>query len=350
MSDRIDVVPPARSRPSMRDVASHAGVSMMTVSRVLNGHPDVAAATRDAVLRHAQALGYAIRGPRLVQNRTGLIAVTVPFIPGEGDYFAEILSGVAEALEQHSAYLVLCPTRQEHDRETSLLDPLLHGRTDGILFITPSESPGELADLRARGHDLVVIDPQLSLPDDIPAVSAMNMAGSRTATEYLISLGHRRIGAITGPGEVTASIDRLAGYHASLLAARIPVLPELIVGADFTTGGGVEATRQLLSLPHPPTAIFAFNDNMALGALHVVTTAGFQVPADLSIVGFDDLPSASVATPPLTTVRQPLKDLSRTAVTLLYRLIDGEAVEMPHISVATRLLVRGSTGPARDCA
>lgn len=345
MSDRIEEAPAARSRPSMREVAARAGVSMMTVSRVLNGHPDVAPATREEVLRHARALGYTIRVPRLLtRNRTGLVAVTVPYIQSEGDYFAEILTGVADALEQHGAYLVLCPTRQEHDRERSILDPLLQGRVDGILFITPSESPAELAALRGDGHVLVVIDPPLPPGDEIPAVSAMNMSGARSATEYLMSLGHRRIGAITGSLEWVESIDRLAGYHAALLAGKLPVAPELIVSADFTRRGGMEAARHLLSLPNPPTAIFAFNDNMALGALHVATIMGLRVPDDLSIAGFDDVSAAAIATPPLTTVRQPLQDMSRAAVHLLYRLIEGEAVQAPRIEIATRLIVRDSTG------
>jgi LacI family transcriptional regulator len=322
---------------------------MMTVSRVLNGHPDVAPATRESVLSHAEEIGYNIRRPRLVaRDRTGLIGVSVPFIRSEGDYFAEILSGAADALEQHEAYLVLCKTRQEHDREAALLQPLLAGRTDGILLIAPSESPTELAALREEGHCFVVIDPPVKLGDDIPSVAAMNTAGARSATEHLIQLGHKRIAVITGPLPWKESIDRLAGYQASLLAAGLPIIPELVVDADFTTRGGELAAGRLLAQPNPPTAIFAFNDNMALGALHVASGNGMRVPYDLSVVGFDDVGIASLTMPALTTVRQPLQDMGRTAVGLLYRLIDGGPIEALHIEVATRLVVRESTGRARD--
>src|SRR5947209_5814692 len=185
MSTRTNAARFVRSRPALRDVAERAGVSMMTVSRVLNGRPDVAPATRDAVLQHAMALGYTVRtqaSPSL--GRTGLIAVTVPFI--RNDYFTEILAGAADALELHGSNLVVCPTRHEHDREAALLAPMLRGQTDGALLIAPSESPEELAALRAEGHALVVIDPHEPLGEEIPTISAMNIAGARTATDYLI--------------------------------------------------------------------------------------------------------------------------------------------------------------------
>lgn len=346
MTDIADLAPSPRSRPTLRDVADRAGVSMMTVSRVLNGHPDVAPATRDAVLSHARALGYRASAARVVPpSRTGLIALTVPFIPSEGEFFAVIVAGAAEALYQRGAHLVLCPTRHEHDREVTLLDHLLHGRTDGALLISPSESPAELRTLHAHGHPFVVIDPILPLDDDISVVAAMNTSGALAATEHLISLGHRRIGIITGPSRGAESVDRLAGYHAALAAAGLPVATELVARADFTMHGGEDAARYLLSLPEPPSAIFAFNDNMAVGALRAAEAVGLTVPDDLSVVGFDDVALASVVTPALTTVRQPLEEMGRAAVVLLYRLLEHKPLETPHIELATRLIVRSSTGP-----
>src|SRR5919202_3057453 len=156
MTDAAQAPSAPRSRPTLRDVAQRAGVSVMTVSRVLAGHPDVAPGTRDAVLRHARVLGYSASGARLNQRaRTGFIGLTVPFIRSEGDYFAEIMAGAAEALYTRGAYLTLCPTQQEHDREVTLLEQLLHGRTDGALLISPSESPVELAQLQVHGHPFV---------------------------------------------------------------------------------------------------------------------------------------------------------------------------------------------------
>jgi LacI family transcriptional regulator len=341
-----DGTPTVRSRITLRDVARRAGVSMMTVSRVLNGHPDVAPATRDAVLEHAQALGYGAWAAQLqTRARTGLIALAVPFIPSEGDYFAEIVSGASEALAERGAYLVLSSTRHQHDREVWLVDLLLRGRTDGAILISPSESPAELAALRAEGHPFVVIDPNLPLGDEIPAIAAMNAAGARAATEHLIGLGHRRIGIITGSLQWTESIDRLAGYHAALAAAGVPVLPEILAEADFTMQGGIEAVQRLLALPDPPTAIFSCNDNMAIGVIQAAVEHGLTVPRDLSVVGFDDVAAAALVTPPLTTVRQPLQDMGRAAVSLLDRLIEGRPIEAMRIEVATRLIVRASTGP-----
>lgn len=344
----------ATPQAAIQDVAALAGVSVATVSRVLNGRPDVAPATRDAVLRHARALGYiSSRNTRaLATRRTGLVGLTVPYIRGEGDFFAEIVAGAADALYERDARLVLCPTRHEHDREVSLLDRLLHGTTDGSLIILPSESPSELAALHARGYPFVVVDPRVTLGDDVAVVAATNVLGARLAMEHMIALGHRRIGAVTGPAGWSASVDRLAGYHAALAAAGLPVVPDLVAAADFTAGGGEEAARRLLALDPPPSAIFAFNDNMAIGVLRAARARGRAVPDDLSVVGFDDTELSAIVTPALTTVRQPLDEMGRAAVGLLYRLIEGRPPEAPRLEVATRLVVRASTGaPAlRSCS
>jgi LacI family transcriptional regulator len=345
LKDMPDAAPKQRSRITLRDVAKRAGVSMMTVSRVLNGHPDVAPDTRDAVLQHAQDLGYGVRpSPPQARGRTGLIALAVPFMPSEGDFFAEIVAGASEALAERGAYLVLCSTRYQHDREVSLVDLLQRGRTDGAILISPAESPAELEALCGEGHPFVVIDPNVPLGDEIPVIAAMNTAGARAATEHLIGLEHQRIGIMTGSLQWTESIDRLAGYHAALAAAGLPVLPDLLAEADFTIHGGQEAAERLLALPDPPTAIFACNDNMAIGVIQAAVARGLAVPRDLSVVGFDDVAAAALITPPLTTVRQPLQDMGRAAVGLLYRLIDGQPVEAMRTEVATRLIVRASTG------
>ena len=334
-------------RAVIRDIAERAGVSAMTVSRVLNGKPDVAPATRDSVLRHARQLGYkSVRHAQIrAARRTGLIGLTIPFVHGEGDYYAEIMAGIADALYERDARLVLCPTRHEHDREVSLLDRLLHGTTDGGILIAPAESEPELAALRAQAYPIVVIDPISTLSDDIPSVSATNTAAGRVAVEYLIALGHRRIAAITGPAGWQASVDRLAGYFAALAGAGLPITPTYIAEADFTVGGGAAAAERLLNLAQPPTAIFFLNDMMAMGAMRTARQLQIALPDELSIVGFDDIEAASLVVPALTTVRQPLQTIVRTAVDLLYRLIDGHATSAVRIEVSTNLIVRASSGP-----
>lgn len=330
----------------IRDIAALAGVSVATVSRVLNGRPDVSSATRDVVLQHIRERGYVTsRSARaLAGGRTGLIGLTVPYMVD--NYFAQILTGATEAAYERDARLVVCPTRFEHDREVSLLTRLMHGTTDGALLILPSETPAELTALQRQGYPFVVVDPATPLDDAIPVVAAANWTGGKTATAHLIALGHRRIGVITGRRNEIASRDRLAGYHSALLAVELAADPALLVESDFSIDGGWRAARRLLARHQPPTAIFAFNDNMAVGALRAARELGLDVPGRLSVVGFDDVENASLVTPALTTVRQPLQEMGRVATGILYRLIDDQPLDVTRIELSTRLVVRASTAPA----
>jgi len=225
----------------------------------------------------------------------------------------------------------------------SLLERLMHGTTDGALLIVPSETPAELAALRRRAYPFVVVDPPDTLDEDIPVVCAAGWSGARTATEHLIALGHTRIGAITGARGQRASRDRMAGYQAALFAASLPVNPALVVESDFSIEGGYRAALHLLAQGDAPSAIFAFNDNMALGVLRAARERGLDVPRRLSVVGFDDLEMAALVTPELTTVRQPLQEIGRVAAGVLYRLLDGQPLDATRIELSTRLVVRAST-------
>jgi LacI family transcriptional regulator len=343
---------PAGERPgrvTIRQIAELAGVSIATVSRVLNDRADVSDETRHVVQEVARSHGYgtrrAQRDQREPSRSTGLIGVTMPF--AYPAYFASILSGAAEALYERDMRAVLCPTRHDHEREVSLLDRLMHGATDGALLVQPEESSTELRLLTSHGYPFVVVDPLYSLDAGIPLVSAAHAAGANQATRHLIDLGHRRIGVITGPPARIASQRRLQGYHAALAAAGVMPDPDLEVAAEFVIGGGVSGAVRLLSLPQPPTAIFAFNDNLAIGAARAARARGLSLPADLSIVGFDDTSDASIVFPPLTTVRQPLAELGRMAVTLLAQQLAGQPFEPLHIELATRLVVRESTASPR---
>jgi len=240
---------------------------------------------------------------------------------------------------------VLCPTRHEHDREAALVERLLRGTTDGAILVLPSESAEELGDLESQGFPFVVIDAPMPLPERVPVVSATHWAGARSATEHLLELGHRRIAIIEGRDGWVATEERANGYQAALAGAGVLPSPELVDRGNFEIADGYEAARRLLALADPPTAIFASNDNMAIGALHAAAELGFSVPEQLSIVGFDDSELSRVVTPALTTVRQPLEEMGRMAVSLLSRLIDGQRVETLRIELATRLVVRRSTAP-----
>ena len=328
---------------TIRHIAELAGVSIATVSRVVNGHADVSDRTREAVQRVIRERGYPA-GARSRGTRTGQIGVMVPLIhPG---CFAEILAGAAEALYEHDLRAVLGPTRHSRAREMSLLERLAGGAADGAIIVLPEESSQEFAALAGQGFPFVIVDPRTEITDGIPVVSAAHSSGATQATRHLLELGHRRIAVIGGPRGWIATSERMRGYHAALAGASVLPDPVLVQYSDFRVEGGREAAARLLSLPDPPTAIFAFNDSMAAGALQVASARGLRVPTDVSIVGFDDTIEASITLPALTTVRQPLAELGRTAVSLLLRQIENRRLEPLRIELETRLVIRDSTaGP-----
>jgi LacI family transcriptional regulator len=213
------------------------------------------------------------------------------------------------------------------------------------VIILPEESSEELEALLNHGYRFVVIDPLLPLNERIPAVSAAHTAGADQAMKHLLSLGHTRIAAITGPRGMKATEDRRRGYYAALAAAGIMPDPKLEIEGNFEISGGVEGAAALLGLPEPPTAIFAFNDNMAIGVMQTARARGVAVPESLSVVGFDDLEEAEIVTPALTTIRQPLAEMGRIAVSLLMRLLENQRLEALHVELGTRLVVRDSTAP-----
>ena len=334
------------SRVTIREIADLAGVSIATVSRVVNGRSDVSEETRELVSSVIREHGYATNrtARSLSAGRTGLVGVLVPLVYPV--YFSAILSGAAEALYEHELRLVLSPTHHEHDREVSLLDRLMHGLTDGALLVLPEESSDELARLLDQGYRFVVVDPRLPLEEPIPSVSAAHTTGADQAMQHLLALGHRRIAAITGPRGWIATEDRRRGYLAALAGAGVVPDPALVLESNFEIAGGIDAVNRLLDLDEPPTAIFAFNDNLAIGVIHAARARGIRVPEELSVVGFDDVEHATIVFPSLTTVRQPLAEMGRTAVSLLTRLLARQRVETLRIELGTRLVVRESTAPA----
>ena len=339
--------PAGPSRATIRDIAGAAGVSIATVSRVLNDRPDVSPGTREAVLRVVREQGFSMnRSARaLSAGRTGLVGVTLPMVHVE--YFSRILWGASEALYEHDMRIVLCPTMHERDREVSLLDSLLQGTTDGALLMLTKESNQALRALERQGYPFVVLDPRHPVREGTPVVSAAHWAGAKAATEHLLELGHERIGVITGPHGWVASVHRLDGYQAALAGAGVLVDQDLIAKGNFTGESGYAGAARLLDARKRPTAIFAFNDEMAVGAMQAAAERGLRIPDDLSIVGFDDVEKAAIVEPALTTVRQPLAEMGRMAVSLLMRLLERHPVEAMRVELATKLVERGSTAPPR---
>ena len=331
--------------PTIRDIAREAGVSVATISRVLNRQPHVAPETRETVLRVVRERGFS-RNPSaraLSGARTGLVGVMLPRILPS--YFAYLVSALTEALYERDSRAILCPTEDEHDREVGLLERLLHGTTDGAVLILPAESSEELRALSEHGYPFVVLDPRWPLYPGVVSVSAANTAGAIDATEHLLGLGHRRIAAITGPAGWCATEERLIGYRGALARAGVPLDRTLELPGNFEIAGGYASAQQLLDGPLAPTAIFGFNDNLAIGALQAARSRGLRVPEDVSIVGFDDSEQAALVTPLLTSVRQPLSEMGRMAVSVLTRLIEDRAGEALRVELSTTLVVRSSTAP-----
>jgi LacI family transcriptional regulator len=331
-----------RGRSTVRDIATATGVSIATVSRVLNEHPHVAPHTRELVLRAVEQLGTPSPRSASVRTTPGAVYLRCPYLLT--DYFGLIISSIAETLELHGRQLVL--DAGEASQQAAVL-PTLAGRAGigGAILILPPEPGDHLVALRARGFPFVVVDPRTPVPRDIAAVSAAHSAGARSVTSHLVELGHRRIGVLAGPHNWLAGQARLAG-HASALAD-VGVLPTAALSrsGEPTMQFGYQAAGQLLDLPERPTALVGFNDKAAVGALAAATQRGLRVPADLSVAGFDDIDLAQATSPMLTTVRQPLQEMGRIAVSLLIRLLDRHLLEALHVELATELVIRGSTGP-----
>jgi LacI family transcriptional regulator len=331
-------------RATVRDIAAETGVSIATVSRVLNEQDNVAPHTRELVRRAAERLGARQRDPRgrgAVRMRS--VYLRCPYVLT--DYFGLIVSSIAETLALHGLQAVLDAGEASlrSDVLTTLPD---RGGIDAAVMILPPESHDELIALAARRFPFVVVDPRTSPPPNVVTVSAANFAGARALTAHLTGLGHRRIGVIGGPREWMAGDARLAGHQAALADVGVLSTPELVRTEEPTVEYGYRAARELLALPDPPSAIVGFNDKVAVGALRAAQDLGRRVPGAVSIAGFDDIDVSRVAQPMLTTVRQPLAEMGRIAVTQLVRLLERHALDAVHVELATELVIRASTGPA----
>lgn len=327
------------------DVAREAGVSYATVSRVLNDEAYVKAATRARVLEALRRTGYiANRQARSLRTgRTQMIGLLVRDL-GTG-YIGAIIAGMDAELATSNYDLVLYTTHMV-DREPEHVAALVGGMVDGLLLVLPRD-PERYHDLlinRAFPHVLVDYEG----PERIPAVVATNYQGGYSAIEYLVKLGHRRIGFVTGHPEMDITRARLAGYLQALRDHGIEPDPALVVEGDFTQPAGYSGALSLLELPGPVTAILAANDVMAFGAMEAVRVVGRRVPQDVSVVGFDDIPQASRTNPPLTTVRQPLEEMGRRAVRLLLAYIADPKSPPSRIELPTELIIRGSCRPLRS--
>lgn len=331
----------APDRITIIDVAREANVSFATVSRVVNGKGYVSVETRERVVQAMARTGYVVnrQARGLAGGRYQVVGLLVPSL--DTAYIGEIARGIDEELAAVSYDLMLYTTHRRKTREPAFVASLTRGMTDGLLLVLPSNPGAYLESIRRRGFPFVLIDHR-GIDDAGPAVGATNRQGGYDATAYLIGLGHRRIGMITGNMEMGCAVDRLTGYRDALADHNLPYNPELVWEGDFHQPPAYQGTLALLDLPEPPTAIFASNDLSAFSVMDAVRDRGRRIPDDVSVIGFDDIPPSSQVHPPLTTIRQPLYDMGRLATRMLLRAIENPATPPVREELPTELIVRAS--------
>jgi LacI family transcriptional regulator len=339
----------AAGRTTLAVIAAEAGVSLPTVSKVVNGRSDVAADTRARVERLLDEYQYTRAGRQRQrarrQRRSGLIDLV--FSGLDSPWAVEILRGVEEWGASHETAVAVSAVRHGNARPASWTSALASHDTDGVIVVISEVTEDQLQQLRSGGIPLVVVDPANPPPPDLASVGATNWAGGLAATEHLLGLGHRWIAAIGGPEDYLCSRARIDGYRSAFERAGIAFDRALVRHGDFQHEGGFQAGRELLDLDPRPTAIFSCNDQQALGVYEAARQRGLRIPQDLSVVGFDDLPVARWVSPPLTTVRQPLAEMGRAAAQMLGELIENRPLPSRRVELSTELITRESTGPAR---
>jgi LacI family transcriptional regulator, xylobiose transport system transcriptional regulator len=321
-------------------IARLAGVSVPTVSRVLNGKPGVAPGTRERVEAVMREQGY--RPP----GRTGPVPVVeLVFHALESPWALEIIRGVEQVCRDNELAVILAEMEGSLTPGRAWTEQVLARRPTGVIAVFSELTVAQQSRLATRGIPLIVLDPTGEPLHETPSVGATNWSGGLAATRHLIELGHRRIAMIGGPTEWPCCRARLDGYRAAMDSAGVPVDPSLVRTSTLYVEGGLRDARELLALPDPPTAVFTANDLQAIGVYEAAREAGVRIPDDLSVVGFDDLSFTRWAGPPMTTVRQPLFQMGATAAELLVAIAAGRQPAGTRVELATTLVVRQSTAP-----
>jgi LacI family transcriptional regulator len=330
-------------RVTIGAIAKEAGVSVPTVSRVLNGRTDVAPQTRARVEELLRRRGYR---RRLSRSRTRARLIDLVFPDLDSPWAVEILRGVEDVAHAAGVGTVVSATHRRAEPARQWLHNLRARASDGVILVTSTLESPLLTELQRHDIPLVAVDPVGGPTLDAPTIGATNWAGGLAAMEHVLALGHRRIGIIAGPPDVLCSRARLDGYRAALAAAGVDSGDVPVEEGDFSNQSGFDCARALLTVAsEPPTAIVASSDQMAFGAYEAVRQRGLRIPDDLTVVGFDDLPESRWSSPPLTTVRQPLAEMGALAARTVLRLAAGEDVDSPRVELATSLIERESSAP-----
>ena len=338
----------------IREVARRSGVSMATVSRALNGRPDVNHATRARIEAIALELGYTPnqQARALVRRRSDMVGLIweTGYVETEGrqPFLQDLLVGLKMALVDTGYHLMLLSPRTREAGVNAFIQAAVQHGLDGVVLMGVNENEPAVDTLIRSGRPCVGLD--LPVTGDRAAyVSSDNKAGAAIAVQHLHALGHRRIATIAGPLPLMAAQDRLVGFHQAMADLGLTVAKGYVQSGDFFLHSGYVAMEALLALKTRPTAVFVAGDEMAVGAMQAILNAGLEVAKDISIVGYDDIELASVVRPSLTTVSQDYRAIGRAAVALLTSIIeagDGAPAPTPE-HVPGQLLVRQSTGAVR---
>jgi LacI family transcriptional regulator, repressor for deo operon, udp, cdd, tsx, nupC, and nupG len=326
----------------IKDVAKLANVSTATVSRVLRNAGNVKEETRKRVLEAIEKLHYQpnVLGRNLRRMETETILVVVPDMTNP--FFSKVLRGIESVAIQNGYRVLLGDTQNNVRLEEEYLNLLRQKQVDGTIFLTARINK-ELMEEMSQQFPIVLACEYLE-GATIPTVSIDNISSARKATEHLIKLGHRRIAHLSGPMNIILSRDRLRGYQQAMMQYELDVDPVLIQEGDFSYESGYNLTLKLLALKNTPTAIFAANDEMAIGAIKAIRKLSLRVPDDIAVVGFDDIKIASIFEPNLTTISQPMFEIGEKAMNLLLQLMEGKKLDRRQFVLEDRLIVRDSCG------
>lgn len=331
--------------PTIHDVAKYAGVGSITVSRVINNSGYISPETRERVRKAIVELGYVPNtlARSLRSRRTNTVGLIITDITNP--FFTTLARGVEDAANEAGYTVIFCNTDEDAAKEEKYLNVLLQKQVDGLLLVPTHRSLDTIRQVVKRGTPVVVLDRRI--PEvDVDTVRCDSIDGAYQLTKYLISLGHRQIAVMSGAVGVSTADDRVAGYRKALDEYGITILDQYILRGEFTPDSGYSMTKQAINLPPRPTALIAANNFITIGAMKALQEVGIEVPEDMALVGFDDLPPAIVTFPFFTVVFQPAYDMGTRAMELLLKRLNEKEMEVKQeLILPTQLILRHSSGP-----
>ena len=325
---------------TIHDVAARAGVSVATVSRVLNRKEIVREETSNQVLAAAKSLRYVpnVAARSLSIRRSQTVGIVLPDVHGE--FFSEVIRGIDLAARRERYHILVSGSHSDIGEMGEVIEAM-HGRVDGLVIMAPDVALDSISEQFPRELPVVLLN---SSDERHPAITVDNYGGARAMMSHLAGLGHSRIAFICGPSGNADARERLRGYRQAMRGFDRKALRSMEAPGDFTERSGYDAACKLLALKERPTAIFAANDSMAVGALSALREAGVEVPKEMSVAGFDDIPIARYVTPPLTTIRVDIAELGRRAFAVLLELLANPKSRVQREKIDTSLIVRKSSG------